>query len=81
MQQALNNVYVLQLSNGKFYVGRTADSESRIRLHILGPVRPPERQGPEVQELRLDQDNVAYVGIQAVHAAARVAERQGPTER
>ena len=47
---------------GSALISRSRSNEQN-RLHILGPVRPPERQGPEVQELRLDQDNVAYVGI------------------
>ena len=44
-----NNVYVLQLSDGKFYVGRTSDSESRIRQHFTGygsawtRLHPPQR--------------------------------------
>ena len=31
-----HNVYVLELSDGKFYVGRTTDSESRIQQHFTG---------------------------------------------
>ena len=31
-----HNVYVLELSDGKFYVGRTSDSESRIQQHFTG---------------------------------------------
>ena len=30
------NVYVLGLQNGKYYIGKTSDSESRIRHHFAG---------------------------------------------
>ena len=30
------NVYVLQLQHGKYYVGRTANCEARVRQHLRG---------------------------------------------
>ena len=66
--QAENNVYVLQLSNGKFYVGRTADSESRIRQHFSGYGSAWTRLHPPLQVLE-------------VHSNVPIAEENEITKR
>jgi len=66
--QAENNVYVLQLSDGKFYVGRTADSESRIRQHFSGYGSAWTRLHPPLEVLE-------------VHSNVPIAEENEITKR
>lgn len=51
LNKCIRYLYVLELSNGKFYVGQSQDPDRRIRKHFSGSGSEWTRQHPPVKEL------------------------------